>query len=622
MQRKRILAIFLLIIGLFLFPAVAQQPVSLDASAVLKQVRDTAIWYQHVMALDEGSANAQNLSPRDSAREFARRALQSSFAFGRAQAAVLSNAPDSGTDPNNPATATLQQSVNQASARVTRLEDRLQALDASIARTAGPQRDSLSDERNAIAADLALAKQMEAAVKTMASFNSPRTSNRKGLLDEISKLESLNPVNDVAVDKEKAPAARATPEIFHPETAGIVVLATKALGFYSTRSHIDEVLDETDKRLEDTDKVRGPLRTSVRAIIAESDSISTSADTSAPAAQWLATTKQIAALSIRFKQLSSVSIPLSESAMAIQSARGALHEWHRELDGEYNGTIRYLVLHLAVLLGGVLLILLASAIWQRAIFRYVTEPRRRRQLLLIKRVVVGLSLAILLIVGFLSSIGSVATLLGFVTAGLALALQNVILSAVAYFFLIGKYGLKVGDRITVQGVTGQVIEVGFIRLFLMELVGTGTERHPTGRLAVFANSVIFQPAALLKQAPGIDYAWHAVTVTVEKSADYQQARARLTKAVDTVYQDYRQAIDHQHKTFEQSTDVQTEVPKPVTLTQFNDKGLEIAIRYPVSLNEQPGHIDERMVDGLVAEAETEPKLKFTPGGSPKISQVT
>jgi small-conductance mechanosensitive channel len=620
MQRKRTLAVFVLT-GLFVVPATAQEPVSLDAPAVFKQVNDTATWYQKVMELDEGSANAQNLLPRDNAREFAKRALQSSFAFGRAQAAVLSNAPDSGADPNNPATATLQQSVNKASARVTRLEDRLQTLDARLAHTSGTQRDALSDERNAITADLALAKQMEAAVKTMASFSAPRSSDRKGLLDEISKLESLNPVNDASVDKEKGPAARATPELFHPETAGIVVLATKALGFYSTRSHIDAVLDETDQRLEDTDKVRGPLRTAIRAIIAESDSISTSEDNSAQAAQWTATTKQIAALSTRFKQLSSVSIPLSESAMAMQSARGSLNEWRRELDSEYNSTIRYLLLHLALLLGGVLLILLASAVWQRAIFRYVTEPRRRRQLLLIKRVVVGLALAVLLTVGFLSSIGSVATLLGFVTAGLALALQNVILSAVAYFFLIGKYGLKVGDRITVQGVTGQVIEVGFIRLFLMELVGTGTELHPTGRLAVFANSVIFQPSALMKQAPGIDYAWHTVTVTVENSADYQQARARLTKAVDVVYEDYRQAIDHQHKAFEQTTDVQTEVPKPVTQTQFNDNGLEITIRYPVSLKERPGHIDERMVDGLVAEAETEPKLRFASGGAPKISQV-
>ncbi len=367
--------------------------------------------------------------------------------------------------------------------------------------------------------------------------------------------------------------------------------------------------------------MRAPLRKSIRVIVAESDAISNSEDTAKQASEWLNTSKQISEFGSRFKQLSTVAIPLGETSMALQSVRGALNDWRKQVDGEYSSTLRYLMIRLGVLLGGALLILLGSAIWQHAIDHYVAEPRRRRQLLLIKRVFVGLALALLLTFGFFSSLASIATLLGFVTAGLALALQNVILSAVAYFFLIGRYGLRVGDRITVQGVTGEVVEVGFIRLFLMELAGSGTDLHPTGRLAVFANSVIFQPSALMKQAPGLDYTWHAVTVTVEKPSDYQQVRARLTQAVSSVYEDYRSAIEQQHKAFEQTTHVSASSPAPTSQAQFTGNGLEVTIRYPVSFNEQPGHIDERMVDRLIAEAEADPKLTFAPGGSPKTSQV-
>ena len=138
-----------------------------------------------------------------------------------------------------------------------------------------------------------------------------------------------------------------------------------------------------------------------------------------------------------------------------------------------------------------LFLLLASALWQRAIFRYVHDPRRRRQFMVAKRIIVGLAMALILALGFLSSLSSVVTVLGFITAGLALALQNVILSVVAYFFLVGRYGLRAGDRVTVSGVTGQVMEVGLVRLFLMELAGTGSDMHPTGRVASFANSIIF-----------------------------------------------------------------------------------------------------------------------------------
>jgi small-conductance mechanosensitive channel len=618
MDCKAALAVIAIVV-----PLLAQEPVAISRSQVISQLESSAFWYQHLMALDEGSATAENLLPRDNAREFAKRAMQSSFAFARAQAAVLSNTAEASADPNNPAISTLQQSLNKASTRVSHLEERLQGLDSRIERANGPQREALVDERAAIAADLALAKQVETAVKTMTSFTAPRTGGKKGLLDEIAKWEALNPVSDVATEKDKAPTVRAPREstVFHPESAGIVVLAARAINLNGVRSRIDAVRGETENLLDKVNTLRGPLRGAVRAIVAESDTISASEDNAAQPSEWLNTSKQISGLSVRFKQLASVAIPLGETAMSLQSVHGALDEWHKQLDSSYNSTVRYLAIRLAILLGGVLFILLASAIWQRAIFRYVTEPRRRRQLLLIQRVVVGVALAILLTLGFLSSLGSVATLLGFVTAGLALALQNVILSAVAYFFLIGRYGLRVGDRVTVQGVTGEVIEVGLIRLFLMELVGTGTDLHPTGRLAVFANSVIFQPAALMKQAPGMDYAWHAVTMTVEDRKDYQQTRTRLTKAVSAVYEEYRVAIDQQHKAFEQTTHVAATPPSPTSYAQLSENGLELTIRYPVSLNEHPGHIDERMMDCLIAEADIEPKLKFAAGGSPKISQV-
>ena len=72
----------------------------------------------------------------------------------------------------------MQQSLTRASARVTRLQQRLQSLDARIERATGAQHDSLTDERAAISADLALAKQLESAVKTMASFNASENGKR------------------------------------------------------------------------------------------------------------------------------------------------------------------------------------------------------------------------------------------------------------------------------------------------------------------------------------------------------------------------------------------------------------------------------------------------------------
>jgi small-conductance mechanosensitive channel len=75
-----------------------------------------------------------------------------------------------------------------------------------------------------------------------------------------------------------------------------------------------------------------------------------------------------------------------------------------------------------------------------------------------------------------------------------------------YFFLIGKYGVKMGDRVQISGVTGDVIDIGLIRLHLMEIGDVGTDRQPTGRVVVFSNAVVFQPtASFYKQIPGTNF---------------------------------------------------------------------------------------------------------------------
>jgi len=47
----------------------------------------------------------------------------------------------------------------------------------------------------------------------------------------------------------------------------------------------------------------------------------------------------------------------------------------------------------------------------------------------------------------------------------AVALQTVILSGVAYFFFIGRFGVRVGDRVTITNITGDVIEIGLFRIY-------------------------------------------------------------------------------------------------------------------------------------------------------------
>jgi small-conductance mechanosensitive channel len=158
--------------------------------------------------------------------------------------------------------------------------------------------------------------------------------------------------------------------------------------------------------------------------------------------------------------------------------------WQGTIQGRYTAEWRSLLLRL-VLLGAVLAVIFAVAdFWRRTIFRYVHDARRRYQFLLLRRMVLWVLIALTTAFAFASELGSVATFAGLLTAGVAVALQNVILSVVGYFFLIGRFGIRVGDRVQIAGVTGEVVDIGLVRLHLMELGGGGAET-PTGRVVAF-----------------------------------------------------------------------------------------------------------------------------------------
>jgi small-conductance mechanosensitive channel len=261
-----------------------------------------------------------------------------------------------------------------------------------------------------------------------------------------------------------------------------------------------------------------------------------------------------------------------------------------------------------------------SEIWRRVTFRYISDGRRRRQFLVMRRVVIGFLVAVVLTLGFVSEFSSLATFAGFITAGIAVGLQAVLLSVAAYFFIIGRYGIRVGDRISVAGITGDVVDIGLVRFYLMELAGTGVDLYPTGRIVVFSNSVLFQAGTpLFKQVTGTEYAWHEVVVTVapDGNRNHQVVQQKLVAAVGDVYAKFREEIEAQHAEIERRVDIQIETPRPEARLQFADAGLELRVRYPVTIRKAPT-IDEEMTRKVLELIETDAPLKAAVSGIPKI----
>jgi hypothetical protein len=180
---------------------------------------------------------------------------------------------------------------------------------------------------------------------------------------------------------------------------------------------------------------------------------------------------------------------------------------------------------------------------------------------------------------------------------------------------------RVAIRITVAGVTGDVIGVGLGRLYLMELAGTGIDLYSTGRIVVFSNSVLFQATApLFKQLPGTQYVWHEVAVSFSQSADYPLVQKALHTVVDSVHKELGPKTDdvHHHGARDDRVEIMIGPPKPEYRLQFAEAGLELAARYPVGLR-GAAQIDDKITAMLLDAIRQDEKIANDITGIPDFA---
>ena len=195
----------------------------------------------------------------------------------------------------------------------------------------------------------------------------------------------------------------------------------------------------------------------------------------------------------RRKLLVAVVLPLREEAALARRFASDLKGWNEVINRESWQALQGLALDLLGVVAALAVIMVGSVLWRIAVVRYVTDAGRRRLLLTARSVVITVAVTLVLIFRFTSEMAALVTALGFAAAGIAFAFQNVILAVAGYFSMVAPNGIRIGDRVSLQGpfgyVHGEVAEIGFVRVKLNEL--GGEPLRPTGRVVVFPNSVVF-----------------------------------------------------------------------------------------------------------------------------------
>jgi small-conductance mechanosensitive channel len=618
--------------------AQSPQPQPDEATTILRYLNQTVSWYRSVLLQQQMASDAADLVFAENSRSIALQTLRLTFDFGRASATLLQeeakkNATSEAPSDSTPQSKNLTQLAAAAQARVKQAQTDLDALERQAQNAPEKQRRILENQIAEQHSELDLA---QARYQTLASFvdfaSTSGGTTATGLSGKIAELERTVP----EARSTKTPAGAANAEIAsttnssatpsapivapHQQNYGIIALSTDLFALARKLRSQKEAIDSTSALRDQVNTIRTPLVARLRAVTKQGDALS-GAEQSTDPAVLLQRRKDLDELTAQFKQLSGVVVPIGKVGVLLDAERSNLAQWHSDTERQYTLELRNLALRLVILAVAIGVVLLFSEFWRRATFRLVRDPRRRSQFLLLRRIIVSITIVFVLLFAFATEIGSLATFAGLITAGVALALQNVILSVAAYFFLIGKYGIRVGDRVQIGEVTGDVVDIGLVRLHLLELDTSTGDPQPTGRVVVFSNSVVFQPASnFFRQLPGSNFGWHRITLSLATDVDYKVARERIGGAANEVFNEYRQEIERQHHNLEQNLTIPIAMPEPSTTMRFRDTALQISVRYPVLLNDVSS-IDDRITRAILTAVDTEPKLKLVGSGNPTIQTV-
>lgn len=185
---------------------------------------------------------------------------------------------------------------------------------------------------------------------------------------------------------------------------------------------------------------------------------------------------------------------------------------------------------------------------------------------------------IVLFLIWLPNFGSIATYLGLLSAGLAIALQDPITDLVGWIFIIWRRPFSLGDRIEIGEHAGDVIDVRYFQFSIMEIGNWVDADQSTGRVLHIPNKIVFLQA-LANYSKGLTYIWNEMVVDVTFESDWEKAKETLQRIATDNAAYVREAAREHLKEAAGSYYINYDKLTPIVYTTVIDIGVRLTIRY-------------------------------------------
>ena len=188
----------------------------------------------------------------------------------------------------------------------------------------------------------------------------------------------------------------------------------------------------------------------------------------------------------------------------------------------------------------------------------------------------------LLIIGiimiWLQNINSVTLLLGFASAGLALALQEVILCVAGWVLIISRRPFETGDRVEINGIRGDVIDIRIFQTSLLEIGNWVDADQSTGRIVNVPNSCVFK-AANYNYNRGFEFIWNEIPILLTFESDWQKGKEIMLRHAQTMAEEVTGDVQKKIEIMKNRYMIYYGKLTPIVYVNIKDSGIELTLRY-------------------------------------------
>lgn len=205
-----------------------------------------------------------------------------------------------------------------------------------------------------------------------------------------------------------------------------------------------------------------------------------------------------------------------------------------------------------------------------------TRYRTRKLLSFVSYVVLALFVATV----FSDKLGGFTVAFGVAGAGIAFALQEVIASVAGWIAITFGNFYKIGDRVLLGGIKGDVIDIGVLRTTIFQVGDWVAGDLYNGKVVRLANSFVFKEP-VSNYSADFPFLWDEITVPIRHGSDRAKTQEILESVVDAVAGDYARGVQETWDKMTRNYVVEKARVLPVVTMVMDANWMTYTVRYVV-----------------------------------------